>query len=131
MKINWRLIIAFLLTVTFSQYSNGQYFTELNYGVNGSVLPTTMNFSHTGAGFGYMDSNSCLGAKLDFGLDQFRTTVTGKETGSNLYRFSVQGICNISNLINERSYYNKINLLVHSGMGVHWPDLSQKQTLMI
>jgi len=118
METKWRLIIAFLLTVTFSQYSNGQYFAELNYGINGSILPTTNNFSHTGVGFGYMDSNSCLGVKLDLGIDKYRTTVTGKETGSDLYRFSAQGICNISNLINGRSYYNKVNLLVHSGMGI-------------
>ena len=126
MVITWRFIIAFLFTVTFSQFSNGQYFAEVNYGVNGSISPTTNTFSHAGAGFGYMDRNSRLGVKLDLGLDQFRTTVRGKETGSDLYRFSAQAICDVSNLINERSYYNKFNLLVHTGMGLHlWPLLFQ------
>jgi hypothetical protein len=117
MIIQFKFVIALAICLTFTQLCHGQYFAEVNYGLNGSVYPTTNNFSHTGVGFGYMDKNSSLGAKLDLGFDQFRTTVTGKETGSNLYRFSLQAVSNISNLINERSYYNKLNLLVHGGMG--------------
>ncbi len=117
MIIKFTLFIALAICLTFPQLSRGQYFAEVNYGLNGSVFPRTNSFSHTGAGFGYMDYNSSLGAKFDFGFDQFRTMVTGKETGSDLYRFSLQAVCSISNLIIERSYYNKLNLLVHGGMG--------------
>lgn len=117
MVIKKRYIIVILLTVTFSQFSNGQYFAEVNYGLNGSISPTTNTFSHAAVGFGYMDKNSPLGVKLDLGIDQFRTTVAGKEIGSDLYRFSLQAIGDVSNLINERSYYNKFNVLFHTGMG--------------
>lgn len=117
MTIKLKFLIALVICFTFPQLSHGQYFAEVNYGLNGSIIPATNSFSHTGIGFGFMDKNSALGAKLDFGLDQFRSNETGKETGSDLYRFSLQAICNITNLLNGRSYYNKFNVLVHGGLG--------------
>ncbi len=117
MKIKSKLIIALFSTVIFSQFSNAQYFAEVNLGLNGSIYPKTNTLSHLGLGFGFIHNNSTLGAKVDFAIDQFRTTVTGKETGSDFYRLSLQALCNISNLIDERSYNNNLNVLVHSGFG--------------
>ncbi|EIA10484.1 hypothetical protein [Flavobacterium frigoris] len=117
MIIQFKFVIALAICLTFTQLSHGQYFAEVNYGLNGSIYPTTHSLAHTGVGFGYMDPNTTLGAKLDFGLDKFRTNNTGKELGSDLYRLSLQAVCNISNLINERSYYDRINVLIHSGLG--------------
>ena len=117
MKIKSKLIIALFSTVIFSQFSNAQYFAEVNLGLNGSIYPKTNTLSHAGLGFGFIHNNSTLGAKVDFAIDQFRTTVTGKETGSDFYRLSLQALCNISNLIDERSYNNNLNVLVHSGFG--------------
>ena len=117
MKIKSKLIIALFSTVIFSQFSNAQYFAEVNLGLNGSIYPKTNTLSHAGLGFGFIHNNSTLGAKVDFAMDQFRTTVTGKETGSDFYRLSLQALCNISNLIDERSYNNNLNVLVHSGFG--------------
>lgn len=99
--------------------ANAQFGIEANYGLNGSYDPKYNGFTHVGAGVTY-DFDETIGAKLDFGMDKFsiQNDVRAMKTGTANTRISLQGVVNLSNLANSRSFYNKFNVLAHGGAGV-------------
>lgn len=108
-----------LLLVSCSFVANAQFGIEANYGSNGSYDPSYNGFTHFGAGVSY-DFDETFGAKLDFGMDEFsiQNDLRGKKTGVSNLRVTAQGIVNLTNLADSRSFYNKFNILAHGGAGV-------------
>lgn len=108
-----------LLLVTSSFVANAQFGIEANYGLNGSYDPSYNGFTHFGAGVSY-DFDETFGAKLDFGMDDFsiQNDLRGTKTGVSNLRITAQGVVNLSNLADSRSFYNKFNILAHGGAGL-------------
>ena len=108
-----------LLLVSCSFVANAQFGIEANYGSNGSYDPSYNGFTHFGAGVSY-DFDETFGAKIDFGMDEFsiQNDLRGKKTGVSNLRFTAQGVVNLTNLADSRSFYNKFSLLAHGGAGL-------------
>jgi hypothetical protein len=108
-----------LLLVSCSFAANAQFGIEANYGSNGSYDPSYNGFTHFGAGVSY-DFDEIFGAKLDFGMDEFsiQNDLRGKKTGVSNLRVTAQGVVNLTNLADSRSFYNKFSLLAHGGAGI-------------
>ncbi|WP_329805660.1 outer membrane beta-barrel protein [Flavobacterium facile] len=108
-----------LLLVSCSFVSSAQFGIEANYGSNGSYDPSYNGFTHFGGGISY-DFDETLGAKLDFGMDEFsiQNDVRGMKTGVSNLRVTAQGVVNLTNLADSRAFYNKFNILAHGGAGI-------------
>lgn len=108
-----------LLLVSSSFVASAQFGIEANYGMNGSYDPSYNGFTHIGAGISY-DFDETFGAKLDFGMDDFsvQNDFRGMKTGVSNFRITAQGVVNLSNLADSRSFYNKFNILAHGGAGL-------------
>ncbi len=108
-----------LLLVSSSFIATAQIGIEANFGSNGSYDPSYNGFTHYGGGITY-DFDETLGAKLDFGMDEFsiQNDLRGKKTGVTNLRVTAQGVVNLSNLADSRSFYNKFNILAHGGAGI-------------
>lgn len=116
-----KFILTLSISILFlfnSEKTFAQYGVELNYGLNGIFVPANSSFSHFGGGVTY-DFNETFGAKIDFGSDKFRfdNVTFGKETGTDITRISLQGVVNVTNMINDRALYDVFNLNVHAGGG--------------
>lgn len=98
--------------------SSAQFGVELNYGMNGSYQPSYNGFTHFGGGISY-DFDETFGAKIDFASDKFSIkNDLGTKTGTSNTRISLQGVVNVSNLIDERSFYDNFVVLAHAGAGI-------------
>ena len=118
MKKNLFALTFTLATLLLPNLTNAQFGVELNYGMNGSYEPSYSGFTHFGAGINY-DFNETFGAKIDFASDKFSIKNDfGTETGAANTRISLQGILNVSNIIDDRSFYNDFQILVHAGAGL-------------
>ena len=118
MKKNLFALTIILGALLSSNISNAQFGVELNYGMNGSYEPSYSGFTHFGGGVSY-DFNETFGAKIDFASDKFSIKNDfGTETGTSNTRISLQGVVNVSNLIDDRSFYNNFQLLAHAGAGL-------------
>jgi hypothetical protein len=108
-----------LLLVSCSFAANAQFGIEANYGSNGSYDPSYNGFTHFGAGVSY-DFDETFGAKLDFGMDEFsiQNDLRNMKTGVSNMRITAQGVINLTNLVDSRSFYNKFNILAHGGAGI-------------
>jgi hypothetical protein len=108
-----------LLLVSCSFVASAQFGIEANYGSNGSYDPSYNGFTHFGGGISY-DFDETLGAKLDFGMDEFsiQNDLRGKKTGVSNLRVTAQGVVNLTNLADSRAFYNKFNILAHGGAGL-------------
>lgn len=108
-----------LLLVSCSFVASAQFGIEANYGSNGSYDPSYSGFTHFGGGISY-DFDETLGAKLDFGMDEFsiQNDLRGKKTGVSNLRVTAQGVVNLTNLADSRAFYNKFNILAHGGAGI-------------
>ena len=118
MKKNLFALAITLGTLLLPNISNAQFGVELNYGMNGSYDSSYPGFTHFGGGISY-DFDETFGAKIDFGSDKFSiSNELGTKTGTSNTRISLQGVVNVSNLIDERSFYNNFILLAHGGAGI-------------
>ena len=91
-----------LVAIFFTNTSQAQFSIEANYGLNGSFEPSYNGFTHFGGGVSY-DFDETFGAKIDFASDTFsiENEDTGIESGSKNTRISLQGVMNVSNLIDK------------------------------
>jgi OOP family OmpA-OmpF porin len=118
MKKNIFAFAIIFCALIFPNLSNAQFGIELNYGMNGSYQPSYNGFTHFGGGINY-DINETFGAKIDFASDKFSIeNELGDKTGTSNTRVSLQGIINVSNLIDDRSSYNDFQILAHGGAGI-------------
>ncbi|NHM05115.1 hypothetical protein [Flavobacterium celericrescens] len=108
-----------LVAIFFTNTSQAQFSIEANYGLNGSFEPSYNGFTHFGGGVSY-DFDETFGAKIDFASDTFsiENEDTGIESGSKNTRISLQGVMNVSNLIDSRASYGNFRVLAHAGGGL-------------
>lgn len=114
-------ILLFLSSFSFGQRVYDNFAIDVNYGLTGAYEPSISEFSHFDVGFRYM-LGEVWGAKIDYGMDKFRTMKTPREMGTDYQRISLQAVCNLNNLIDSRSYfYNEtFCVLAHAGAGYAW-----------
>jgi len=119
-KHNLLIVLFFALT---SFYSNAQYqglFVEAKAGLSGTFQPSISSFKLMNFGIGYM-FNPSFGLKLDYAGDSFRAKAPENskfEYGVDQKRFSLQGVLNVSALINDRdAEFSRFNFLMHAGGG--------------
>lgn len=118
MKKNLLTFATTLVLLTLPNLTNAQFGVELNYGMNGSYDPSYNGFTHFGAGVNY-NFDDTFGAKIDFASDKFSIeNEFGNKTGAANTRISLQGIVNVSNIIDSRSFYNDFQILAHGGAGL-------------
>mgnify|MGYP003630651673 CR=1 FL=1 len=96
---------------------------ELEAGVHKPAIPFTPGYYvntpdlwQGGLGVRYM-FNEKFGAKLDFGYNSIESDENSQPFKSEYYRTSLQGVVNVGNVLNFRSWTNTFNLLIHGGMG--------------
>lgn len=122
-KLNMKKIFTLLLALSAYFTSNAQYkylFVEGRAGLNGVVQPSMSSFKLMNFGIGYM-FNPSFGLKLDYASDSFRLKTpveTPIEFGTDGKRISLQGVLNVSAVINDReAEFSKFNFLIHAGAG--------------
>lgn len=125
-KISLLLFIGLFSAAMFAQDNSNynRWSIELEAGVHKPGRPmasgyftSTPSFFQGGLGVRYMLSNR-FGLKLDFGYNN----IEGKEDESQPFktrymRASLQGVLNVGDIANFRSWTNTINLLLHAGGG--------------
>lgn len=115
-----KLTLALLLfsSFTFGQRVYNNMSIDASYGISGVKDPGLSDLSHFDIGLRYMFGDT-WGIKLDYGMDKFRTQESPTEMGIDASRISVQAVCNLTNLLDNRSYfYNEtFNVLTHAGAG--------------
>jgi hypothetical protein len=112
------VILLLFTSLSFGQRVYNNVSIDASYGISGVKDPGISDFSHLDFGVRYMFGDT-WGLKLDYGMDKFRTQTTPKEMGIDVSRISVQAVCNLTNLLDNRSYfYNEsFNILTHAGAG--------------
>lgn len=118
------LIVLFLTSFTFGQRYYDNYAVDVNYGLTGAYSFKTSEFSHFDMGFRYMFGEK-WGMKLDYGMDKFREKTNPKaitEMGTDYQRITLEVVANLSNLLDERSYFynEQFYILAHAGIGYAW-----------
>ncbi len=112
------LLLLFCTASAFSQRTYNNVSIDANYGISGVKDPKLIDPVHFDFGVRYM-FGEVWGIKLDYGFDKFRTQESPKEMGLNSNRISFQAACNLTNLVDSRSYFynRKFNLMTHAGLG--------------
>ncbi|ESU22222.1 hypothetical protein FEDK69T_22040 [Flavobacterium enshiense DK69] len=115
------LVLLFTSSLTFGQRTHSTVSIDANFGISGVKDPELIDPVHFDFGGRYM-FGEVWGIKLDYGFDKFRTQKSPLEMGLNSNRISLQAACNLTNLVDQRSYfYNRsFNLLTHAGVGYSW-----------
>lgn len=125
----------FLLTnLVCLSFAIAQDYNRWSIEFGGGMHKPTRNFStgfyteHPAFGFGevgvrYM-FNEKFGLKADFGYHQIEDSGDSQPFETTYIRTSLQGVANLGNIFNFRSWTQRINLLAHAGLGysVNSPD---------
>ena len=111
-------ILLLFTSLSFGQRVYNNFSIDASYGISGVKDPGLSDFSHLDFGVRYMLGDT-WGLKLDYGMDKFRTQKEPVEKGIDVSRISIQAACNLTNLIDTRSYFysRTFNLLSHAGVG--------------
>lgn len=107
--LNSKFIILVILIFSISQSSYSQIFVEANVGINATVDPTSYKAGHSGFGIGYMYKD-LYGVRGVYAKDSFLQ--------SNFKRVNMEVVLNISNIVWDKSYYDRLFLLGHFGGGI-------------
>jgi len=116
-------ILLFISTFSFGQRYYDNYAVDVNYGLTGAYSFKTSEFSHFDMGFRYMFGER-WGMKLSYGMDKFRIDVPNapNKMGTDYQRIALEAACNLSNLLDERSYFynDRFCIMSHAGIGYAW-----------
>lgn len=103
---------------TFNRWS-----LEISGGVHKPARPmasgyytNTPDLGQVGLGVRYM-MNDRFGLRLGLGYNNIEGADTSNEFESSYYRSSLEGVANVGNLLNFKSWTNTFGLLVHAGGG--------------
>ncbi|MEX2350197.1 MAG: OmpA family protein [Flavobacteriaceae bacterium] len=110
-------------TIQAQEQEYNRWSIELEGGVHKPAVPfspgyytNTPDLWQAGLGVRYM-FNDKFGAKLDFGYNNIESDENSLPFKSTYYRSSLQGVVNVGNVLNFRSWTNTFNVLVHGGFG--------------
>lgn len=124
MKILKTLItggILFCLSNNISAQDYNKWSIDLGAGVHTIGVPLSAGYFASPLGQGnlgvrYMLNNR-FGLRVDLGYSKFSELKGTIPFSSNYYRFSVEGVVNVGNILNFDSWTKRINLLLHTGGG--------------
>ncbi len=97
---------------------------EFSAGVNKPTRPFNTSYYTKTPSFYTLDLGlrhnftELLGAKLDVSINRFQNAENSLPFETTLYRTSLQGVVNAGSLLGLRDWSNRLNFLVHGGMGV-------------
>ena len=120
-------IVTLLLLSAFTAHSQDTTYNHFSvnaeFGLNNPVYPVapgydaaTLNLFHVGLGFRYA-INTKFGLRLGLGYDNFRDGPGSRYFSSEYYRASLEGVANIGNIMDFKSWTRRIGLLFHMGGG--------------
>ena len=133
MKLNFKLLIVFLLTLAMSRAQQttdnmNKWSIDANIGATNAIKPFAPNYwsnsiglFHTNLGARYMFNNS-FGIKLDFGFDRIKNDEFGDNGASNEFRSqyirsSFQLVANMGRFMHFEEFAPRFGLFIHGGAG--------------
>lgn len=122
-KIIFSVILLLTITANAQKNEYNQWSVELEAGVHKPAEPfapsyftSTPSLWQGGLGVRYM-MNEKFGIKLDAGYNNITNSDGSQEFETNYFRTSLQGVINLGNVLDFRSFTKSFNLLAHGGMG--------------
>lgn len=131
-KFSFFLIIAIAFqSITIAQETTetdlpefNKWSLEFSAGVNKPTRPLNTGYFTNTPSFYTIDLGvrhnftELVGAKLDVSINRFENDENSLPFETTLYRTSLQGVVNAGSLLGLRNWSNRLNFLVHGGMGV-------------
>lgn len=122
-KIIFSLILLGAITANAQEKNYNQWSVEAEAGVHKPANPlstgyytSTPSLWQGGLGVRYM-INEKFGLKLDAGYNSIKNHDDSQDFESKYFRTSLQGVVNLGNILDFRSWTNTFNVLAHGGMG--------------
>ncbi|HSQ46104.1 MAG TPA: OmpA family protein [Lutibacter sp.] len=122
-KIIFGLILLGVIAVNAQEKNYNQWSVEAEAGVHkpastfgSGYYTSTPSLWQAGLGVRYM-MNEKFGLKLDAGYNSIENHDDSPAFETKYFRTSLQGVVNLGNVLDFRSFTNTFNLLVHGGMG--------------
>ncbi|MBE0422429.1 MAG: OmpA family protein [Lutibacter sp.] len=122
-KIIFSLILFIAITANAQEKEYNQWSVEAEAGVHKPANPfsqgyytSTPSLWQGGLGVRYM-MNEKFGIKLDAGYNSIENHDDSQNFESKYFRTSLQGVVNLGNVLNFKSFTNTFGLLAHGGMG--------------
>lgn len=122
-KIIFSLILLGAITANAQEKNYNQWSFEAEAGVHkpassfgSGYYTSTPSLWQGGLGVRYM-INEKFGIKLDAGYNSIKNHDDSNDFESKYFRTSLQGVVNLGNVLDFRSFTNTFNLLAHGGMG--------------
>jgi OOP family OmpA-OmpF porin len=122
-KIIFSIILFGAITANAQEKDYNQWSVEAEAGVHKVTTPFAPGYSTStpslwqgGLGLRYM-INEKFGFKLDGGYNNISDSDDSQEFESKYYRASLQGVVNLGNVLDFRSWTNTFNVLLHAGAG--------------
>ncbi|MBK5210680.1 MAG: OmpA family protein [Flavobacteriaceae bacterium] len=122
-KIIFSFILLVAITANAQEKEYNQWSVEAEAGVHkvgnkfaAGYYEATPSLWQAGLGLRYM-FNEKFGAKLDFGYANIQGGEDSLPFETNYYRTSLQGVVNLGNILDFKSWTNTFGLLAHAGGG--------------
>ncbi|MFO7672341.1 MAG: OmpA family protein [Lutibacter sp.] len=122
-KIIFSVILFVAITTNAQEKDYNQWSVEAEAGVHKVTTPfapgyatATPSLWQGGLGVRYM-INEKFGFKVDGGYNNISESDESQEFESEYYRASLQGVVNMGNVLDFRSWTNTFNVLLHAGAG--------------
>ncbi|APG63866.1 hypothetical protein LPB136_13580 [Tenacibaculum todarodis] len=123
-KIVLLLVVVFCTMTEANAQEFNQWSIDLGVGVHKPVFPLssgygtdTPDFWQANIGGRYM-INEKFGLRVDFGFNQFSEADGGKPFDTDYYRGTIEGVVNAGEILGFRDWTQRINLLIHGGVGL-------------
>jgi OOP family OmpA-OmpF porin len=122
-KIILSIMLLCIISLNAQEKNYNQWSVEVEAGVHkvgnkfaAGYYEDTPSLWGAGLGVRYM-FNEKLGAKLDFGYSNIQDGKNSLPFETNYYRTSLQGVANLGNIFDFKSWTNTFGLLAHAGGG--------------
>ncbi|MDT8417619.1 MAG: outer membrane beta-barrel protein, partial [Lutibacter sp.] len=122
-KIILSIMLLCIISLNAQEKNYNQWSVEAEAGVHKPANPFSLGYYTStpslwqgGLGVRYM-FNDKFGVKLDAGYNSIENDDDSQAFETKYFRTSLQGVVNMGNVLNFKSWTNTINLLAHGGMG--------------
>ncbi len=124
MKYLLTLLVLLTITTSYSQdEAYNRFSVDAQFGLNNPLEPMTANYDastlnlyHVGLGFRYC-FNTKFGMRISGNYDNFRESPGTPDFASEYYRFSLEGVANLGNMMDFQTWTRRVGLLFHMGVG--------------
>lgn len=113
-------LFAFILQTKAQDYD--KWALDVGFGVHKVGSPLSPGYSPSALGQGNLGIrymfNEKFGLRLDLGYNKLSEKKNTNAFSSNYYRASIEGVLNMGNVLNFKTWTNRFNLLFHAGGGI-------------